>query len=229
MRMSARAATVAHATSSSAPATRRASRAHLDPWRLTPIPTPWPTLEVHVAEHEVPDPAWMVIALEAVTVIETDVSEQRDLHAEADARAHLELPGVDLAPLVPDVAGVEEEQTVQGVRNRELLLHREQAEITAARVTDSRDARDQVRVPRGGVVRRRVRGVEVVELGRHDLVVVVAAQRIHRVAAAEAEADVVGHGAPDPWVRVRRGEAQAHHRRDALEDRRQVGPALGAP
>src|SRR5215471_6834573 len=159
MRTSACAATVANAASSSAPAPRRTSRAHLAPWRLTPSCLR-PTLEVHVAEHEVPGPSRMVVALEPVSVVEPDVAEQRDLHAEADAGAHFELPGVDLAALVPDVAGVEEKQTVEGVRNRELLLHGEQAEITPARVTDSRDARDQVRVPGRGVEDRRVRGVE---------------------------------------------------------------------
>src|SRR5262245_44539096 len=117
----------------------RAARAHLQPWRIAPLSPV--TLEVHVAEQEVPDPPWSIVAVEPIAIVEPDVAEQGDLHAETDARADLQVEGPDLAAQVPDVTGIEEKQTVQRVRNRELLLEREQREITAARVTDSRDAR----------------------------------------------------------------------------------------
>src|SRR5262249_51690536 len=119
----------------SAGAPARAPNAHRDPWLIAP------PLEVHVAEHEMADPSCSVVAIEAVAVVEPDVAEQRDLHAEPDARAHLEPERLDLGPLVPDIAGIEEKHTVQRVGNRELLLEREQREVTASGVTDSRHPR----------------------------------------------------------------------------------------
>src|SRR5438876_7923223 len=70
------------------------------------------SLEVHVPEHEMPGPARFVVALEAIPVIEPDVAEQRDLHAEPDPGSDLQVERLDLAAQVPDVAGVEEKHTV---------------------------------------------------------------------------------------------------------------------
>src|SRR5262245_47397483 len=96
---------------------------------------PASSLEVHVAEHEMPDPSRSVVAMEPISVIEADVAEQRDLHPEPDARTGLEV-GLDLEAQVPDVARVEEQYTMEGMGDRELLFQREQREIASARVAD---------------------------------------------------------------------------------------------
>src|SRR5215831_4195377 len=88
-------------------------------------------LEVEVAQQEVADGTGTVVAVEAVTVVEADVAEQRDLDPEADTGADLELERLDLLPLVPGVAGVGEHHAMERMNNRELLFHRVAREETA--------------------------------------------------------------------------------------------------
>src|SRR5512143_2946761 len=109
----ARAGSAAASTASAArPAMpARAERAARKPWRIAA------SLEVHVAEHEVPGPPWSVVSMEAISVVEPDVAQQRDLHAESQPRAHLEVERLDLAAQVPDVSGIEEKHTVKRVGN----------------------------------------------------------------------------------------------------------------
>src|SRR5580765_2946943 len=65
--------------------------------------------EVDVAEQEVGPGVRAVVAVEAISVVETDVAKQGDLHAQAHAGAHLEVERLDLAPQVPGVSRIEED------------------------------------------------------------------------------------------------------------------------
>src|SRR5205814_738632 len=122
------------------------------------------SLEGCLANEEVPHPLRAVITVEPVTVVEADDAEERDLHAEAGARTHLEMERVDLAEAVPCVAGVEEEHTVERMDNGKLLLDGEQLHEAAARRTHMDGNAATLN--------------DVVEFIRHHRVVVVAAQRI---------------------------------------------------
>src|SRR4051794_20178664 len=82
--------------------------------------------EVDVAEEEVRPGVRTVVAVEAISVIETDVPEQGDLHAQTDAGAHLEVERLDLSPQVPGVSRIEEDHTVERMNNGKLLLGRVQ-------------------------------------------------------------------------------------------------------
>ena len=176
-----------------------------------------------------------VVAVEPASIIESDVAEQRDLEPESDSRSELEVEGPDLAPQVPDVASVEEDHTVEGMNNGKLLLHGVEGHEVAARVTHAGVGGG---VPEHGVThprnRRRVdagdelvdRADEAVELLRHHLVIVVAAQRIGGRSSAEPESLVEGSAALLVGVRAEQPHPGPQHGRDPLQERRQVHAAL---
>src|SRR5678815_2511210 len=136
---------------------------------------PVPRSEIDVALQEMPHGPRSVVPLEAVAVVEVDVAEERDLEPDSGPDARLELEGLDFLAEVPDVTGVEENHTVQGIHNRELLLKRVGREEPPARVADPRIhvAVDRVLHPRGG------QAVDVIEHpGGHQPVVLVGHHRV---------------------------------------------------
>src|SRR5439155_1948057 len=82
-------------------------------------------LEGGLSEQEVTHPFRVVSevpAVEPIPEIEADVAEQGDLEANAGARTHLQIERTSLLHQVPGVSVIEEQHTMQGMGNRNLLL-----------------------------------------------------------------------------------------------------------